>query len=71
MMVGEFKSNDGIDYVMVVNLSLQKSAKFVLKTVRAYEKMQIVSAEDGALRQMDNEKGFWLVAGQGVLIKLL
>ena len=71
MMVGEFKSNDGINYAMVVNLSLQKSAKFILKTVGAHEKMQIVSAEDGTLRQMDNEKGFWLVAGQGVLIKLL
>ena len=71
MMVGEFKSNEGVNYVMVVNLSLEKSARFILKTVGAYEKMQIVSAEDGTLRQMDNEKGFWLVAGQGVLIKLL
>jgi len=71
MMVGEFKSDDGINYVMVVNLSLQKSARFVLKTIKSHGKMQVVSAEDGTLRQMDNEKGFWLVAGQGVLIKLL
>lgn len=71
MMVGEFKSNYGTNYVMVVNLSLEKSAKFILKTISSYEKMQVVSAEDGTLRRMDNEIGLWLVAGQGVLIKLL
>jgi hypothetical protein len=55
---------------MVVNLSLERSAKFTLETIKSYKGMQIVSAEDGTLRPMDNEKGLWLVAGQGVLIKL-
>jgi hypothetical protein len=70
VMVGEFKHNDGTNYVMVVNLSLEKSAKFTLETTLPYKKIQIVSAEDGTLYQMDNKLGLWLVAGQGVLIKL-
>ena len=33
MMVGEFTGKKGEHYVMVVNLSLEKSAKFVLNTI--------------------------------------
>ncbi len=71
MMIGEFKHDDGTDYIMVVNLSIEKSAKFTLETTRPYNKIEIISAEDGALHQVDNESGYWLVAGQGVLIRLL
>jgi len=70
LMVGEFKSDDGSDYVMVVNLSLEKSAKFILNTTGSHDTMQIVSAVDGTLRPLDNVAGIWLVAGQGALIKL-
>jgi hypothetical protein len=71
MMVGEFKHDNGRDYIMVVNLSLRKSAKFVLDTVRPYNKIHVISAEDGTMHQFNNESGYWLVAGQGVLIELL
>lgn len=69
MMVGEFISEDEVDYIMVVNLSLEKSAKFVLK-IEENHKIQIVSAEDGRLLPMNNEKGVWLVAGQGILVRV-
>jgi hypothetical protein len=43
MMIGEFLSKDGSRYIMVVNLSLEKSAKFVLKTNVPNELMYTVS----------------------------
>lgn len=43
MMIGEFLGKDGSRYVMVVNLSLEKSAKFVLKTNVPNELMYTVS----------------------------
>ena len=43
MMIGEFLSKDGSRYIMVVNLSLEKSAKFVLKTTVPNEIMYTVS----------------------------
>lgn len=43
MMVGEFLSKEGNRYVMVVNLSLEKSAKFILKTIIPNELMYTVS----------------------------
>jgi len=70
MMIGEFKSNDGIDYAMIVNLSLQKTTGVFIKTIKSYEKIELISAQDGTLWPMDNKEGVWLVAGQGVLIRL-
>jgi len=70
MMVGEFVSAKGTKYVMVVNLSLEKSARFDLKTKIAQEKIWTISVgEDGQLVQASHKNGIWLTAGQGVLIK--
>lgn len=69
-MVGEFSSNDGADYVMLVNLSLEKSANLKFTTQGEYAAKEIISAMDGSLQPLDEENGTWLVAGQGVLIKL-
>jgi len=70
MMVGEFVSANGTKYVMVVNLSLEKSARFDLKTKIESEKIWTVSVgEDGHLVQASHKNGIWLTAGQGVLIK--
>ncbi len=70
MMIGEFVSSKGIKYVMVVNLSLEKSAKFDLKTKIDQEKIWTVSVgENGKLDQASHKNGIWLTAGQGVLIK--
>ncbi len=70
MMVGEFVSKPGTKYLMVVNLSLEKSAKFKLTTRIQNEKIWIVEAgENGYLVEKDINEGYWLTAGAGVLIK--
>jgi hypothetical protein len=69
LMIGEFKGSDGTDFVMVVNLSLERSAKFKVVAAPARRDAKIVSAEDGTLGPLDNKHGQWLVAGQGVLMR--
>jgi hypothetical protein len=70
VMVGEFKHSNGDSYVMVVNLSLERSAKFTLKTTQPCDSIKIVSAVDGSLSEFDQKGGLWLVAGQGALLAL-
>lgn len=70
VMVGEFRHANGGAYVMVVNLSLERSAKFTLKPHRPYAAIKVVSAVDGSLSAFDLKDGLWLVAGQGVLLAL-
>lgn len=70
VMVGEFVDETGADHVMVVNLSLQASTNIRLRTQKPYQQKRRVSAEDGRLLPLDERNGFWLVAGQGVLIRL-
>jgi hypothetical protein len=69
-MVGEFTAKDGTDYVMLVNLSLERSANIRLETIKTYKTKQVFSAENGRLAPLDEQKGPWLVAGQGALVKL-
>lgn len=71
MMVGEFRGDDGTNYVMVVNLSLERSAKFDLQTKIPSEEMYIVTVGEEAhpLERISHKNGVWLPAGQGVLIK--
>ena len=54
-MVGEFAGDGGTDYVMVVNLSLEKSAKLVIKTQRDYRKRDVISPEEGQPLPLDDE----------------
>src|ERR1051325_2591120 len=70
VMVGEFKHSDGDTYVMVVNLSLERSAPFTLKTTEPHETLSIVSSVTGNLSPFDQKAALWLVAGQGALLKL-
>jgi hypothetical protein len=70
LMIGEFEGKGGSPYVMVVNLSLEKSANFALHTQKPYSKKQVISAVDGAAHPFDETNGQWLVPGQGVLIEL-
>ena len=67
-MIGEFAARDGSDYVMLVNLSLERSAKIKLETTKPYKSKQVFSAETGRLAPLDEQNGHWLVAGQGVLV---
>jgi hypothetical protein len=70
VMVGEFKHSDGRAYAMVVNLSLERSAKFTLTTRQPHDSIKIVSTVDGSLSAFDQKDGLWLVAGQGALLAL-
>ena len=70
MMLGEFKNSEGEIYVMVVNLSLERSAKFTLQPGRPDSQIEIVSAADGSLSPYDSKAGLWLVAGSGALLKV-
>jgi ribosomal protein L7/L12 len=70
LMVGEFTDENGTDFVMVVNLSLEKSANIKLDTVKPYKTRQVFSSEDGRLLLLDEENGHWLLAGNGVLVRL-
>jgi hypothetical protein len=70
MMLGEFKGAEGDDYIMLVNLSLERSANFSLASKNPPDILQEVSAIDGALRPyVSGKDGFWLTAGQGILLK--
>ena len=55
VMVGEFAGDGGTDYVMVVNLSLEKSAKLLIKTQRDYHRREVVSPEEGQPLPLDDE----------------
>jgi hypothetical protein len=71
MMLGEFRSAQGDDYFMLVNLSLERSASFSLVTKNPGDSLEEVSAVDGALRPFTPGKDkFWLTAGQGVLVRV-
>jgi hypothetical protein len=70
IMVGEFADRNGIDYVMLVNLSLERSANIKLETSKPYKTKQVYSAIDGRLLPLDEKNGHWVPAGHGLLVKL-
>ncbi len=70
IMVGEFRGEDGLDYVMLVNLSLEKSANITLRTRKEYAAREVISAVDGSSKPFNDTNGQWLVPGQGMLIRL-
>lgn len=70
VMAGEFKDEQGRDYVLLVNLSLERSVKAT--PMRDGEPVQGVyfSAVDGSEQPIDYEHGLWMTAGQGVLLRV-
>ncbi len=69
-MVGEFADGAGEHYVMIVNLSLERSANVRIKTIEQYSAKEVFSAEDGHRLPLDEKNGHWLLPGQGLLIHL-
>ena len=69
IMVGEFKGDNGGDYTMVVNLSLQRSVNFKIILQGEERIVRMVNSAGGELIPL-NPEGYWLVAGQGVFLKL-
>lgn len=70
VMVGEFRHTNGDAYVMIVNLSLEQSAKSTLTLCQPSSSIKMVSAVDGSLSAFDQKNGLWLTAGQGALLVL-
>jgi len=70
VMIGEFKGYDNRDYVMLVNLSLEKSVNIGITLQDKNSIVRIISSADGRATPYDAEEGHWLVAGQGVLLEL-
>jgi len=70
IMVGEFTDSGGNDYVMLVNLSLERSTNIKLETTKSYKTKQVYSAVDGRLVPLDEKNGHWVLAGHGLLVKL-
>ena len=68
LMIGEFEGKDA-DYMMVVNISLERSTKFEL-SLHSDAKIEIVSAIDGKTYPMVKVRDEWLNTGQGVLFKI-
>lgn len=69
LVIGEFRHGDGQDYVMVVNLSLQRSARFQLSSRGSTRSIYLVSAVTDASVQLKPADETWLVAGGGVLLR--
>ena len=70
LMIGEFEAEDGARYVMPVNLSLERSAKIALQFADGVDEATVISAENGAELGIEEGNAWWLVAGQGALIRL-
>ena len=67
VMVGEFGGDGDEKYVMVVNLSLEKSAKLMVKLRSG--NAEVISSVDGSATPQAAE-GLWLAAGQGMLLRV-
>jgi hypothetical protein len=69
VMVGEFSGPAGQRWVMLVNLSLERSTQLKFKPRGNYAGMRSVSPVDGSLSPLEADHSLWLTPGQGVLIK--
>jgi hypothetical protein len=52
-MVGEFRSENEVDYAMVVNLSLRESVRLFIETEKDYRTRQAFSPASGELIALD------------------
>ncbi|HTL30322.1 MAG TPA: hypothetical protein VL282_13910 [Tepidisphaeraceae bacterium] len=69
IMVGEFSGGSGERYVMLVNLSLERSTRVEMK-YKLHQPAGYISPADGSLIQLDKDGALRLTVGQGALIKL-
>jgi hypothetical protein len=67
-MVGELAGGGGETYALVVNLSLGRSAKLVVKSTT--DQIRVISPVDRSLAPLAGGGSLWLPAGQGALLKL-
>jgi hypothetical protein len=74
LMIGEFSGRNGEHYAMLVNLSLERTTQVKINRSRRGDEadsgIKIISAVNRSLSNYDQKLGFWLNAGQGVLVQL-
>ena len=70
VLIGEFQDAAGVDHLMIVNLSLERSANIRFQPQKTYMNKEVFSAQDGHVVPLDEEHGLWLTAGQGALLLL-
>ena len=70
LMIGEFKSESGQSYLMVVNLSLERTGKFTLNLAHPIDPISLFSTSDNSFTPFNQSNGCWLPAGQGILLRV-
>lgn len=68
-LAGDFRHEDGSDYVMLVNTDLTRSHAIPLKPRAAIRAVRLISAYTGQPIPFEGEQT-WAAPGQGVLLKL-
>ncbi|HVT29017.1 MAG TPA: hypothetical protein VHE81_13460 [Lacipirellulaceae bacterium] len=69
VMIGEFASDGGaVDHVVLVNLSLERTASMSFKISQSRGTLEQYSPDDGHIAKCGSD--FYLPAGQGILLKL-
>jgi len=70
LMVGEFVGPERVDYALIVNLSLSHSINIKPEPLKDDCTISIISPMDARPVPYDPQRGRWLVAGQGALLRL-
>ncbi|HZZ41974.1 MAG TPA: hypothetical protein VFE58_03490 [Tepidisphaeraceae bacterium] len=70
MMAGEFTNPAGEQFVMLVNLSLEHSAKVHLSGHFSKDNLRRISPVDGSLIDLEKDGSLWLTAGEGALLRV-
>lgn len=69
LMVGEFTDSEQRPYVMLVNLSAERTGRINASWQAAFGTPEAYSVGDGAFHALPANQPMWLVAGQGVLLR--
>ncbi|MHB1356922.1 MAG: hypothetical protein ACYCZF_13220 [Anaerolineae bacterium] len=69
LMVGEFTDKEQRSYVMLVNLSAERTARITPGWQSSFGTPEAYSVGDGAFHALPANQPIWLVAGQGLLLR--
>ncbi|NLV74416.1 MAG: hypothetical protein GXY52_07010 [Chloroflexi bacterium] len=70
LMVGTFEDARGGLYAMLVNLSLERSAKVAFRVEPYGVTLQAFSSGTGTYQPLDHRQPLWMVAGSGILVQV-
>ncbi len=69
LMVGEFEDEEKLPYVMVVNLSPERTACVTAVWQEILGRPEALSVGDGAFHPIPGDKPLWLAPGMGLLLR--